>query len=41
MVFSGNLLKKTYSKFKPEYTFSFDKSIWKYLDKYQVLCIQV
>ena len=41
MVFSGDLLKKTYSKFKPEYTCSFDKSTWKYLDKYQVLYLQV
>ena len=41
MVFSGDLLKETYSKFKPEYTCWFDKSTWKYLDKYQVLCLQV
>ena len=41
MVFSGDLLKETYSKFKPEYTCWFDKNTWKYLDKYQVLCLQV
>ena len=41
MVFSGDLLKETYSKFKPEYTCWFDKSTSKYLDKYQVLCLQV
>ena len=41
MVFSGDLLKETYSKFKPDYTCWFDKSTWKYLDKYQVLCLQV
>ena len=41
MVFSGDLLKKTYSKFKPDYTYQFDKSTWKYLDKYQVFCLQV
>ena len=41
MVFSGDVLKETYSKFKPEYTCWFDKSTWKYLDKYQVLCLQV
>ena len=28
MVFSGDLLKETYSKFKPEYTCWFDKSTW-------------
>ena len=41
MVFSGDLLKETYSKFKPEYTCWFDKNTWKYLDKYQALCLQV
>ena len=41
MVFSGDLLKETYSKFKPEYTCWFDKNTCKYLDKYQVLCLQV
>ena len=32
--------RKNISKFKPEYLL-IDKSTWKYLDKYQVLCLQV
>ena len=30
MVFSGDLLKETYSKFKPEYTCWFDKSTFEF-----------
>ena len=40
MVLSGDCWRKHICKFKPEHLLT-DKSTWKYLDKYQVLCLQV
>ena len=40
IVLIGDCWRKHICKFKPEYLLT-DKSTWKYLDKYQVLCLQV